>query len=527
MSESAGVRPTTSTQSEARHLQRRDARGHAAAREDDSANLSVNMEGNPIHQQQLLAGGKTAAAKAKPARASTSLITRTFSSLEMKNTYAESLSAAITTVAEGADEEGDEDEIFTPGERRGAWVYVAEPDEHPYWFNDETGASVWTLVETKIERQSSLALEAWEAELALFNDMSDDDASASSEDVATASPPSSGGSGGSSDAPTKAEPRASTARAPSSKKALPFEAKGRRGSAPPSTPPPPPNARGTNSKRLTRAASASMLSRRRHVMKDAAKKGECSFIYRYIVRESCSQFDSIPNIIAARRKVKNILRLQAAYRGNRCRKEVKHSRILSNLELSSTAVRKSLRDVAVKHTGLFRLVLHVMMASIFVAMCGSQFGNYSLLDDLDPFYTQTELVRRIKSVEPSYLSVESTRDVFGFLQGLAAEFYAPPLYAPSASSAAALANEPSPHTYLGCALPPNSTVLLRREDVASSEPGVSSIRGRGYIDNSNRLLHSLLVVQQRREDGECETVSFLLYTVTFNANLAHSLTRSP
>jgi ankyrin repeat protein len=42
------------------------------------------------------------------------------------------------------------------------------------------------------------------------------------------------------------------------------------------------------------ARAAALLLAQRGVAVDAATAGECSFIYRYIVRESCSQFDSLP-----------------------------------------------------------------------------------------------------------------------------------------------------------------------------------------------------------------------------------------
>ena len=51
---------------------------------------------------------------------------------------------------------------------------------------------------------------------------------------------------------------------------------------------------------LTRAAlTRARLAARRYVQRlracdGARREGECSFMYRYILRESCSQFDSLP-----------------------------------------------------------------------------------------------------------------------------------------------------------------------------------------------------------------------------------------
>ena len=206
----------------------------------------------------------------------------------------------------------------------------------------------------------------------------------------------------------------------------------------------------------------------------------------------------------AAKRVKWITKLQASYRGERCRQQVLRSGILNNLELSSTAVRKSLRDVAVKHQGLFRMILHVVMSAVFVLMVASQFGGTEF-DDLDPFYTQTSLIRRIKSVSPGFMEVESTRDIWGVLKGVVDEFYAVPLQGDNLWDE----NATAAHDYLGCALPPNTSVLLSKVEgvSAAGTRGVHSVAGRGYIDGSNRLLHSLLVVQQRRNEGECTTRS--------------------
>jgi hypothetical protein len=209
----------------------------------------------------------------------------------------------------------------------------------------------------------------------------------------------------------------------------------------------------------------------------------------------------------AARKVKSILLVQAAFRGHRVRKHIKRSGIMGNLLVSPTAVRNTLRDVAEKHKGLGRLLLHALLAATFLGMVALQAGT--ALDQPDPYHVHTSLLRRLDSVvgeaHRGADAVESPLGVWDVLHGVVDNLYAAPLVGRAMPTATA---EPrfdnTTRGYLGCARPMNSSVLLSREDGVDAS---TQTMGRGYIDGTNRLLHSLIVVQQRRLLQGCASSS--------------------
>jgi hypothetical protein len=204
-------------------------------------------------------------------------------------------------------------------------------------------------------------------------------------------------------------------------------------------------------------------------------------------------------IHGALRKVSALRKLQACYRGYHTRRLVEKSGIMNNMWVSPSAVRATLKDVAALHAGLGRLLLHVLLSIAFIMMVGTQLGGRAGLPGAgpDPFFAQTSLVRRMKRAGvvsgAPHTAVESPNAVWPYLRGLVDEFYTTELGSGNATGWTAAE---SSVTYLGCAMPPKSTLMLSRE-------GDAATIGRGYVDNSNRLLHSLLVVQQRHALGEC------------------------
>ena len=201
----------------------------------------------------------------------------------------------------------------------------------------------------------------------------------------------------------------------------------------------------------------------------------------------------------ALRKVSALRKLQACYRGYHTRRLVEKSGIMNNMWVSPSAVRATLKDVAALHGGLGRLLLHVLLSLTFIVMVGLQLGGRAGLPRAgpDPFFAQTSLVRRMKRAGEvggaPHTAVESPNEVWPYLRGLIDEFYTSELGGRNATEWSATE---SSATYLGCALPPKSSMMLSRE-------GDAATVGRGYVDNSNRLLHSLLVVQQRHALGTC------------------------
>ena len=203
------------------------------------------------------------------------------------------------------------------------------------------------------------------------------------------------------------------------------------------------------------------------------------------------------------RKIRAIHRLQAAYRGFHTRRLVARSGIMNNLWVSASSVRVALKDVSAMHTGTGRLLLHVCLSLAFLMMIGLEGGGRAELSGIgpDPYYAHTSLFRRMKraggSGSGAYTAVESPNGVWPYLKGMVDEFYSEPLGALANASAAQAASGASSNTYLDCPLPSNTSLHLARA-------GDAGLTGRGYVDSSNRLLHSLLVVQQRHELGECE-----------------------
>ena len=225
------------------------------------------------------------------------------------------------------------------------------------------------------------------------------------------------------------------------------------------------------------------------------------------VSPQCTPASPVSKMREAARKVKSIMVVQAALRGYLARKHIKRSGIMGNLLVSPTSVRNTLRDVAQKHKGLGRLLLHALLAATFLGLVALQVGT--ALDQPDPYCVHTSLLRRLDSVvgeaHRGANAVESPLDVWDVLHGVVDDFYAVPLVGRAMPTATA---EPrfdnTTRDYLGCAWPMNSSVLLSREDGVDAS---SQTIGRGYIDGTNRLLHSLVVVQQRRLLEKCASSS--------------------